>query len=709
MSDSYKLRVAALPLERGDKGRVVVDPAAAAEAGWETGQVLEISYEGKTHARMWPGTVASGSGAIQLDGYTRKNAGAGLGDMVDVKAVGIQDGMEVLVSSAEEMNLEGLQEFMASMYGNRVLTAGDMLPANTHLGNRITLVITSTRPAGPVVVTPDTVFKAGAAGTEVSHGFTYDDLGGMDEQIRKVREMVDLPLRHPELFDAVGAEAPSGVLLYGPPGTGKTILAKAVANETSSHFVLLNGAEVHGEHFGESEKNVRKIFQEATENAPSIIFIDEIDAMAPKRDNVHNETEKRVVTQLLTAMDGVKSRGKVVIMAATNRPDSLDPALRRPGRLDREIEVGIPNVKGRRHILEIHTRGMPVDDSVDLENIAKTTHGYVGADIKALTKEAAMGALRRAVSDMDLRQDRIPPTKLRSIRVTSEDFSVAMREIKPSAMREVMVQKPDVGWDDVGGLDGLKEEIREAVEWPLLYPEAFAAMDAEPPRGIILHGPPGTGKTLLAKALAGETESNFISVKGPELLDMYVGQSEKAVREIFYKARQAAPCILFFDEIDSLAPTRRGMGGGSQVTDNVVAQLLTEMDGMAEMRDVFVMGATNRLDMIDAALLRPGRFDRSILVPLPDAEARAAILRIHIRRKPAEEIDYGKLAAMTEGMSGAQLRAVVSTATMSVLRGHVHDERKMVLTQHAMEAAVESMIPLVKTGGAPTTGQLHVM
>ena len=697
----FRLKVAAMPRDRGGKGRVVVDPQVATEAGWETGQVLKILSDKRTHARMWPGPVEPGSGVIQLDGATRKNAGAGLGSHVDVSAARIKDAMKVTVSPTEEMALEGLQEFMMGMYNNRVLTAGDVLTAGTHLGTRIALTVTSTKPVSPVVVTAETEFKAGKAGTEVSHGVTYDDIGGMDEAIQRVREMVELPLRHPELFDTVGVEAPSGVLLYGPPGTGKTLLARAVANETNSHFVLMNGAEVHGESFGESEKNVRKVFDEASKNAPSIIFLDEIDAMAPKRDSAYNETEKRVVTQLLTLMDGLKSRGRVVVMAATNRPDSLDPALRRPGRLDREIEIGIPDAEGRRHILGIHVRGMPLDDLVDLDQLAKTTHGFVGADLKALTKEAAMGSLRRVVSDLDMDLGQIPAETLQAIRVTEEDFAVAMREVSPSAMREVLVQKPNVKWDDVGGLDELKEEIREAVEWPLNYPDVFERMDATPPRGVLLHGPPGTGKTLIAKALAGEIDSNFISIKGPEMLNAYVGESEKAVRDIFKKARQAAPCVLFFDEIDSIAPARSGGGGGagSQVTDNMVAQMLTEMDGMEEMRDVFVVGATNRLDILDPALLRPGRFDRSVLVPLPDAEARAAILRIHTKKKPIGDIDYDKLAARTKGLSGAELRAVVSTATMNVMRDHVKydmEPDEMVLTQEVMDDAVTDVLKSLK-------------
>ena len=713
MVDKYRLKVAGMAQRQGDRGRVVVDPQVAEMAGWETGQILEISYDKNTYARLWPGTVQYGSGIIEMDGATRQNAGAAMGDRVGVRAVRAQDAAEVVVSPAEGIEVAGLQEFMAEAYGNRVLGIGDTLTVGTNLGTRVALAVVSTRPAGPVVVVPNTRFKLGKPGMSASPVCTYDDLGGLDSEIKKIREMVELPLRHPELFEKAGIEAPKGVLLHGPPGTGKTLLARAVAGETSAHFLHVSGPEIMGKYHGESEERIRGVFEEASKNAPSIIFIDEMDSIAPKRDDTHGEVEKRVVSQLLTLMDGLKARGKVVVIGATNRPDSIDPALRRPGRFDREMEIGIPDAKGRRDILRIHTRMMPLEKSVDLEEVARVTHGFVGADLQALSKEAAMGALRRLIPEMDLEQDRIPPDVLKKIRIGQDDFREALREVRPSALREVLVQVPDVGWDDVGGLDTLKEEVREAVEWPLKHSEAFAHVGARSPRGILLHGPPGTGKTLVAKALAHETDSNFISVKGPELLSKWVGESEKGVREIFRKARQAAPCVIFFDEVDSLAPAR-GTDTGTHVTENVVSQLLSEMDGLEEMHDVVVVAATNRPDMIDSALLRPGRFDRIIEVGLPDAAGRDHILRIHMRDRPtAGEIDYDTLAARTDKMAGAELRAVVDGAAMAALRRHVNggvDLKETAITQEDLEESVS------KVGGAQSRNgpsqvpkhQLHI-
>ena len=687
----YTLKVAGMSRRQGGAGRVVVDPQVVEAAGWHTGQVLEVSYDKKTYARLWPGTMPHGSGVIEMDGATRQNAGAAMGDRVGVRAVKAQDAVEVTVSPGEDIKIGGLQEFMGAAYRNRVLGVGDTLTAGTRMGTRVALAVVSARPAGPVVVTGRTKFAQGEPGATVPPGFTYDDLGGLDAEIKKIREMVELPLRHPELFENVGIEAPKGVLLYGPPGTGKTLLARAVAGETSAHFQHVSGPEIMGKYHGESEERMRGIFEEASRNAPSIIFIDEIDSIAPKRDQVSGEVEKRVVSQLLTLMDGLRARGKVVVIAATNRPDSMDAALRRPGRFDREMEIGIPDAGGRRDILRIHTRMMPLEESVDLEQVARVTHGFVGADLQALSKEAAMGALRRLIPEMDLERDRIPPDVLGRIRIGPGDFRDALREVRPSALREVLVQVPDVGWDDVGGLDRLKEEVREAVEWPLKYQEAFEHVGASAPRGILLHGPPGTGKTLVARALARETDSNFISVKGPELLSKWVGESERGVREIFRKARQAAPCVIFFDEIDSLAPAR-GTDSGTHVTENVVSQMLSEMDGLEDLHDVVVMGATNRLDMMDEALLRPGRFDRIIEVPKPDAAGRVQILRIHARGKPLDgAVDYDRLADQTDGMGGAELRAVVDGAAMAALRRHVRGEsaiRETRITQRDLEGSV---------------------
>lgn len=696
MAKKFTLKVAGIGQRHAGLGRVVADPQVVELAGWETGQVLEISYDKKkTHARLWPGSVVYGSGVVEMDGVTRQNAGAGIGDRVGVQAAKAAMAREVVMSPTDDVQLEGLGEFMVQNYANRVLSVGDTVVVGTRLGGRIQLAVASTKPAGPVVVGEKTQFVLGKAGMEAAVPvFSYDDLGGLDNEIKKIREMVELPLRHPELFEKVGVEAPKGVLLYGPPGTGKTLLAKAVANESNAHFINISGPEVMSKFHGESEERMRDIFKEASENAPSIIFIDEIDSIAPKRDEVTGEVEKRVVSQLLTLMDGLKSRGKVVVVAATNRPDSIDPALRRPGRFDREMEIGIPDEKARCDILRIHTRGMPIDKSVDLDKISRVAHGFVGADLEALAKEAAMGSLRRVIPEMDLEQDRISPEILKKIKITQKDFLRAQREVGPSALREVLVQVPDVRWADVGGLDSLKEELREATEWPLKHPEAYRHVDAEAPHGILLHGPPGTGKTLVAKALARETDSNFISIKGPELLSKWVGESEKGVREIFRKARQAAPCVIFFDEIDSLAP-KRGSDTGTHVTENVVSQILSEIDGLEELHGVMVVGATNRVDMIDDALLRPGRFDRIIEVPKPSAVGREQILRIHTKKKPlADGVDIKRLAEMSDGCGGAELRAVANTAAMLALKRHVLDGvdvKDILITQRDLEDAIGSV------------------
>ncbi|MCD6383524.1 MAG: CDC48 family AAA ATPase, partial [Thermoplasmata archaeon] len=475
---------------------------------------------------------------------------------------------------------------------------------------------------------------------------------------------------YPELFEKLGIEPPKGVLLYGPPGTGKTLIAKAVANETNANFFSLSGPEIMSKYYGQSEENLREIFKQAQESAPSIIFIDEIDSIAPKRDEVKGEVESRVVAQLLALMDGLESRGKVIVIGATNRPNALDPALRRPGRFDREIEIGIPDRKGREEILRIHTRGMPLDDDVDLAYFASITHGYTGADLAALAKEAAMRALRRILPEIDFKQDTIPMDVLNKIKVTKKDFEEAFREMEPSALREVLIESPNVHWNDVGGLKEVKEELKEAVEWPLRYPDLFLQMGIEPPKGILLHGPPGTGKTLLAKAVATESEANFISIKGPEVFSKWVGESEKAIREIFRKARQAAPCVVFIDELDSLAPQRSGaMSAGEQVTERVVSQLLTEMDGLENLKDIVVIGATNRIDLIDRALLRPGRFDRIIEIPMPDEDARVEILKIHTRGMPLDKsVDLKELAKKMEGFSGADIASVCKEAGMLALR-----------------------------------------
>ncbi|HEY8110765.1 MAG TPA: CDC48 family AAA ATPase [Candidatus Nitrosotenuis sp.] len=681
------------------KGIAVIDPKVVKENKWQAGQIVELMANKKTHVKIWPSSGDDfGTGIIRIDGLTRHNIGAGIGEKVSVKSVSAVEAEQVVLSPIEKISIGGLQEYMSGLYEGHVFTTGDTIIVNTQLGGKTQLVVTATTPAKPVIVTEDTIFKLGSMTKAVDNSvprITYDDLGGLRKEVLKIREMVELPMRHPELFEKLGIEAPKGVLLYGPPGTGKTLLAKAVAGETNAHFTSISGPEIFGKHYGESEERLRDIFKQAEENTPSIVFIDEIDSIAPKRDEVSGEVEKRIVSQLLTLMDGMKSRGKVVVIAATNRPDSIDPALRRPGRFDREIEIGIPDEEGRLEILNIHTRGMPVEESVNLKQIAKVTHGFVGADLEVLAKEAAIRSLRKILPEIDLAQDKISAEILQKIKITSDDFKEALKEVKPSALREVLVEIPNVTWDDVGGLESLKEELHEAIEWPLKHKEALEYVDVAAPKGILLYGPPGTGKTLIAKAIAKMTESNFISVKGPELLSKWVGESEKGVREIFRKARQAAPCIIFFDEIDSLIPTRSGMDS-SHVSENVVSQILTEIDGLEELNDVLVIGATNRLDMVDSALLRPGRFDRIIEVPKPDVKGRRHIFEIHTKKKPLESnVDLAKIVEMTNGYSGAEIAAVCDRAAFAALRRYVNSEKKIVkeikITQSDLVEAVRKV------------------
>ncbi|TBR11275.1 MAG: AAA family ATPase [Candidatus Nitrosotenuis sp.] len=687
------------------KGIAVIDPKVVKENKWQAGQIVELLANKKTHVKIWPGPADDfGTTIIRIDGLTRHNIGAGIGEKVSVKIVNTEEAEQIVLSPLEKITLEGLQEYMSSLYEGHVFTSGDTIIVNTHLGGKTQLVVTATTPSKPVIVTDSTVFKLGSMTKAVDNSvprITYDDLGGLRKEVIKIREMVELPMRHPELFEKLGIEAPKGVLLYGPPGTGKTLLAKAVAGETNAHFTSISGPEIFGKYYGESEERLREIFKQAEENTPSIIFIDEIDSIAPKRDEVSGEVEKRIVSQLLTLMDGMKSRGKVVVIAATNRPDSIDPALRRPGRFDREIEIGIPDEEGRLEILNIHTRGMPIEEKVNLKQIAKVTHGFVGADLEVLAKEAAMKSLRKIIPEIDLAQDKISAEILQKIKIADDDFKEALKEVKPSALREVLVEVPNVSWDDVGGLESLKEELHEAIEWPLKHKEAFEYVDVSAPKGVLLHGPPGTGKTLIAKAIAKMTESNFISVKGPELLSKWVGESEKGVREIFRKARQAAPCIIFFDEIDALIPTRSGMDS-SHVSENVVSQILTEIDGLEELNDVLIIGATNRLDMIDAALLRPGRFDRIIEVPKPDAKGRRHIFEIHTKKKPlASDVDLAKVVDMTNGYSGAEIAAVCDRAAFSALKRYVNEKKsikEIKITQNDLVEAVRK----VRVVPAPT-------
>ena len=673
MKSTITLRVAEAHGRDVGRGIARIDPKIMEELGLTPGDVVEIAGKRRTVAICWPGYAEDyGKGLIRIDGYIRNNAGVSIDEKVTIKKIEAKKARKVTLAPMEPLRIMGAEDYLRQLLEGRVITRGDRIPIGI-MGRSIDLMVTSIQPPAPaVIITDDTEItlteRPPAAVREVPR-VTYEDIGGLSEEIRKIREMVELPLKYPELFERLGVEAPKGVLLYGPPGTGKTLLAKAVANETNAAFFSISGPEIMSKYYGESEERLREIFKQAEENAPSIIFIDEIDAIAPKREEVTGEVEKRVVSQLLALMDGLKPRGRVVVIGATNRPNALDPALRRPGRFDREIEIGVPNKKGRLEIFQIHTRGMPLSEDVDLKKLASITHGFVGADIEALCKEAAMRALRRILPEIDFEKESIPAEILNKITVTMNDFMEALKDVEPSAMREVLVEVPTVKWEDIGGLKDVKLELQEVVEWPLKYPELFEHMDANPPKGVLLYGPPGTGKTLLAKAVANESEANFISVKGPELLSKWVGESERAVREIFRKAKQAAPSIIFFDEIDAIAPVRGGGYGDSHVTERVISQLLTEMDGLEELRGVVVIAATNRPDIVDPALLRPGRFDKLLYVPLPDFEARKEILKIHTKRKPlAEDVDIDELARRTEGYTGADLAAICNTAVMLAIR-----------------------------------------
>ena len=700
-----QLKIEEIPQQHVGKGRAIVDPKIIEEANWNTGQILELTYNKKTHVKLWPGSTEDyGSGIIKIDGITRHNIGGGIGDKVTVKSVEAAEAQQIVISPTEKLPIDEsqLHEVMINTHQNHVFTIHDSIVLSTQMGGKIQFIVTSTKPAKPVIVTENTIFKLGSMTKAIDSSIpriTYDELGGLKNEVQKIREMVELPMRHPELFEKIGVEAPKGVLLYGPPGTGKTLLAKAVAGETNANFTSLSGPEIMGKYYGESEERLREFFKQAEDNAPSIIFIDEIDSIAPKREEVSGEVEKRIVSQLLTLMDGMKSRGKVVVIAATNRPDSLDPALRRPGRFDREIEIGIPDDKGRHEILSIHTRGMPLEEKVDLKAISKITHGFVGADLEVLAKEAAMRSLRRVMPEIDFDQEKIPQEILQKIQITNEDFRDSLKEVRPSALREVLIQTPNVTWDDVGGLESLKEELREAIEWPLKHKDAFDYVDIDTPKGILLHGPPGTGKTLIAKAVAKMTESNFISIKGPELLSKWVGESEKGVREIFRKARLAAPCIIFLDEVDALIP-RRGGSSDSHVTENVVSQILTEIDGLEELHDVLIIGATNRLDIVDPAILRPGRFDRIIEVPLPDTKARSNIFKIHTKKKPlAKDVDLEKIVGLTNGFSGAEIAAIANRAGITALKRYVNGKSSSVkeieITQNDLIDAIEKVKPKI--------------
>ena len=640
-----------------------------------TGDVIEIKGKRRTVAKCLPLYPSDeGKGIIRIDGLGRNNSGIAIGDTISVRKIKAVAAEKVVVAPLEAIPPID-ERYLADALESVPLIKGDnvMVP---YFGGRLTFQVIGVTPAADaVLVTQKTVFHIAEKG-ETLRGVpqvTYEDIGGLTDEIKKVREMIELPLRHPEIFEKLGIEAPKGVLLYGPPGTGKTLLAKAVANESNAHFISISGPEIMSKFYGESEARLREIFKEAREKSPSIIFVDEIDSIAPKREEVTGEVERRVVSQMLSLMDGLEARGKVIVISATNRPNAIDPALRRPGRFDREIEIKVPDKKGRKDILSIHSRNMPLTDDVNIDKLASVSHGYVGADLEYLCKEAAMKCLRRLLPILDLQEEKLPPETLDKLVVNQEDFSKALIEVIPSGMREVFIENPDVKWTDVGGLEEVKRELQEAVEWPMKYPGLYDKLGHKMPRGILLHGPSGTGKTLLAKAVATESEANFVSVRGPELLSKWVGESERGIREIFKRARQSAPCVIFFDEIDSIAPIR-GAGGETAVSERVVSQLLTELDGMENMHGVIVLAATNRADMIDPALLRPGRFDKIIQIPLPDKASRKSILKISAAEIPmitegnnSQIVDFEKLADLTDGLSGADTAAIANTAVSLVI------------------------------------------
>ena len=695
---TIELKVAKAMPEDAEKGIIRMDSKSMGEIDIAPGDVVEV--EGKrvtvaVVAKAYPSDV--GLGVARIDGFMRRNAKANIGETIHIRKAELREAERVVLAPAQKgVHVQITGGSLEKSFIGRPVTKGDLISPmrarpqrsmqpfedifSSMLGGGfagffgLKLIVADTTPAGPVIITDMTEVELSPQAIEVQElekipQVTYEDIGGIGNAISKVREMIELPLIHPELFDKLGVDPPKGVLLYGPPGTGKTLLAKAVANESRASFLSINGPEIMSKFYGESEKQLRAVFEEAEKNAPSIIFIDEIDAIAPKREEVTGEVERRVVSTLLSTMDGLKSRGKVVVIAATNRPDAIDPALRRGGRFDREIEIGVPNRKGRKEILQIHTRAMPLTKDVNLDEWADVTYGYVGADLEALAKEAAMSALRRVLPKLNLEEtETIPPEMLEALRVTQDDFRNGSKNVSPSAMREVLVEIPRVTWDDVGGLEDVKQKLKESVEWPLKDPAVFKTMGIEPPRGILLYGPPGTGKTLLAKAVANESKANFISVRGPELLSKWVGESERGVRKIFAKAKQVAPCIVFFDELDALAPAR-GRQTGSHVTETVVNQLLTEMDGLEELEDVVVLGATNRPDIVDRGLLRPGRFDRHILTPIPEEASRLKIFKVHAKDMPlTKDVSLSKLAKLTEGYVGADIEAVCREAAMTALR-----------------------------------------
>lgn len=663
-----------------DVGRGIarIDPKDMERLAVSAGDILQIEGKRNTVAKVLPAYIEDrNKGIIQIDGLLRENAKIGLDEKTNVQ--------KAQYSAAEKITLSPLtlihashrdrdMRYIAGLLGGVPVVEGDRIRAILFGVRGQDFKVVSTTPKGVVIIQPGTVINMLEEKTEkspVRERVSYEDIGGLKKEIQRIREMIEFPLKYPEVFERLGIDAPKGVFMHGPPGCGKTLIARAVANETDAAFYTLNGPEIMHKFYGESEAHLRKLFEEATKKAPSIIFLDEIDAIAPKREEMGGEKqlERRVVAQLLALMDGLESRGEVIVIGATNIPNVIDPALRRPGRFDREINISVPDKNARLEILQIHTRGMPLADDVDLEKLSQITHGFVGADLEALAREAAMTALRKIFPTIDFQLEEIPYETILDLKVTMGDFLEGLKEIEPSALREVFVEVPDVKWDDIGGLASIKEALIESIEWPIRYPELFKHVGSKPPKGILLYGPPGTGKTLIVKALANESEVNFISIKGPELISKWIGESEKGIREVFHKAKQSSPCIVFFDEIDSLAPIRGAAGSDSNVTSRVISQFLTELDGIEELEGVIIVAATNRKDLVDPALLRTGRFDLAFELAYPDEKTRVEIFKVHTRNRPmANEVDIAALVNLTEGLSGADIEAICRMAGIDAIR-----------------------------------------
>ncbi|MDR3290677.1 MAG: CDC48 family AAA ATPase [Methanobrevibacter sp.] len=726
MSENFKLKVAEAISQRDvGIGIAKIDPSSMEKLNLQEGDVVEILGNKSTTARVIPSQSDIGLETIRIDGTIRKNAGTSIGEEIEIKKAEIKEAKKIVLAPVEH-NIK-VQGNIKPAFLNKTMVQGDIINSgfrtkstqrtggffddffgddifnqmNIPQLGEIKLAVVSTNPSGVVVVSEKTTVEIQEKPVDISKiegisnlvNVSYEDIGGLKEEVKKVREMIEIPLKRPELFDRLGISPPKGVLMHGPPGTGKTLLAKAVASESDAHFIAINGPEIMSKYVGGSEENLREFFEEAEKNAPSIIFIDELDAIAPKREETQGEVERRIVAQLLTLMDGLNARGQVVVIGATNRPNSLDQALRRPGRFDREIEIGVPDKDGRKEVIEIHTRGMPLSEKVDLDELSEITHGFVGADLEALCKEAAMRVVRRILPDIKTDEE-IPKETLQKLIVKKDDFKEALKEIQPSALREILVQIPDIKWDDIGGLEDAKQELQEAIEWPLKYPEKFEKFGVKPPKGVLLYGTPGTGKTLLAKAVSNESEANFIAIKGPELLSKWVGDSEKGVREVFRKARQTAPTVIFFDEIDSIASSRGNSTGDSGVTQRVVNQLLTEIDGMEELRDVAIIAATNRPDILDTGLIRPGRFDRHIKVDNPNEKGRLAIFKVHTKDMPlSDDVNIEKLAKESEGYVGADIEAVCREAAMLTLRKNMESNE---VPMKSFNQAMEKIKPVSK-------------